>query len=287
VATRAIGAGQPPVKAFEEATGMTMEELTRALKGYRRLQRLGMRHPFPTPPPMTVTRLGPSADDLLLEQLRLLLSATGQADMPFLESVRRKAAKYPGDTLAELTLARAEFVMGDADAGRAVLKRRLEANAQDVDALILAGAGEMIAGDRKPETRVERYRAARGSFAKAYAINKEDFRPLYLYAASRSVESVYPNDNDLKALLEARALAPSVQEISLRTGLALLKRGDHKRAEIVLSPLVNNPHGGRGAAQAKALLQGAKLADGDIEKGSDGDDGAAPSQPATPAKPAG
>jgi len=288
-ATRAIGRGEPPVKAFEEATGMSMAELTKALRGYRKLSRLGVKNPFPTPPPMTVTQMPRSADDLLLDEARLIMAQKGRVDGEFLAAVRRKAAKYPGDALAELVLARAEFVMGDVTAGRAIMTRRLEAHPEDKEALILAGTGEVFAGIREPAARTERFRAARPLFAKAYAIDKQDFRPLYFYAMSRSIESVYPTDNDLKALLEARALAPAVQEISLRAGLALLKKGDPKRAAIVLGPVINNPHGGRAAAQAKALLAGARVSESEIESVGDEQETPPPTEPpaAQPAKPAG
>lgn len=281
-ATQAIAKGQPSVKAFQDATGLTMPQLTEALKGYRKLQRLGLKNPYPTPPPMTVTLMPKSADDFLLDDLRLILSPTGRVDGDFLASVRRRAAKYPGDALTETTLARAEFVMGDVAAGRAIMQRRMAASPGDKEALILAGSGELMAGMRDKNQRETLFRAARPLLAKAYAVDKADFRPLFAYALSRSIEAAFPTDNDLEALLEARALAPAVQESSLRAGLALLRKGDRTRAAAVLAPVINNPHAGRSAAQARALLDGAKVSEGDIE--AEGDEAAPPEPSQPPAK---
>ena len=281
-AVQAIAAGEPPVKAFETATGMSMADLTKALKAYHQLQIITIRDPNKVIPAVTVTALPKSADDLLLANLRLILSPTGRVDGEFLADVRRKAAKYPGDVLAERTLARAEFVMGDVAAGEAIMKRRAEAGTPDYEDLLLAGTGQLMAGMRNPATREARYRAGRPLLAKAYQLDKDDFRALYAYELARSIEAGYPSDNDLNALLEARHLAPAVLETSLRAGVALLQKGRREEAAHVLAPVINNPHGGRSAASARALLSGAPPGQAEIAP----DDGAEePTQP-PPAKPA-
>jgi tetratricopeptide (TPR) repeat protein len=253
-ATREIADGADPVKALEAATGLTLAQLTSALRGYRELQIISLTGNMPPPPSMTVTTLPRSADDLLLDNLRLILSPTGQVDAELLADVRRKAAKHPGDRLAETTLARAEFVMGDVAAGEAIMQRRLAAAPQDAEELLLAGTGQLMAGMRDAKSREDRYRAARPLLIKAYQLNDSDFRPLYAYALSRTVEPVFPNDNDLNALLEARRLAPSVMEMSMRAGVALLQKGRKDEAMRMLAPVLNNPHGGQAAARARELL---------------------------------
>lgn len=256
-ATRAIASGVAPVKAMQDATGLDMAQLTKQLKAYRKISVLTIKDPMKgVAPVVTVSVMGRSADDFLLDNLRLILASTGRVDPAFLGSVRRKAAKYPGDALAEMTLARAEFVMGDVAAGEAIMKRRLDAQPQDLETLLLAGSGQVMAGMRDRAGRQAHYRAARPLLAKAYALNKSDFRALYAYALSRTVEPTYPSQNDLNAWLEARELAPAVGENALWAGMALLARGERERAVAVLTPLLNNPHGGAVAAQAKALIDG-------------------------------
>lgn len=256
-AITAIAGGAPPVEAFQAATGMDSRELTRVLRRYDKLQLYLVRDPLKTPPAMTVTRLQPSADEFLLDHVRLLFSRTGRLDQGFLDSVRRRAARLPDDPFAQRTLARAEYVMGDVAAGEAIMKAQLAARPDDLETVLLAGMGQVLAGLREPQNRQQRFRAGRPFLAKAYALDKRDFRPLYAYGLARSVEPEFPTDNDMTVLLEARALAPSVQENSVRAGLALLKVGRKDDARKVLAAVINNPHGGGFAARARALLEGA------------------------------
>lgn len=282
-AIKAIADGKDPVKSMEVATGASLAELTASLKRYRKLQILGIRNPA-LAPTMTVTTLPRSADDLLLDSMRLVLAPTGRVDPEFLAGVRRRAAKYPGDRLAEQTLARAEFVMGDVPAGEAIMKRRLDARGDDVEDLLLAGTGQVMAGMRERDQREARYRAARPLLAKAYQLDKRDFRTLYAYALSRSIEQAFPTDNDLAALTEARDLAPAVQENSFRLGMALLRKGRRDDAARILAPVINNPHGGRAAAQARTLLNEGRLGVLDLEEPEDEAPApaAAPTPSATP-----
>jgi hypothetical protein len=284
-AIRAIAAGKDPVKSFETATGKSMEELTQALKKYRQLQILGIKNPGAAVP-MTITTLPKSADDLLLDNLRLILTSTGEIDADFVAGVRRKAARHPGDAFAEQVLARAEFVMGDVAAGEAIMKRRLDANPNDFEDLLLAGTGQLLAGMRDPKQRDARYKAARTPIAKAYGMNKGDFRPLYAYALARSIEPNFPTDNDMKALLEARYLAPAVQELSWRAGMALLRKGRRDEAALMLAPVINNPHAGRAAARAREMLNSGRIGVLDLDEPEDEEEPTPPPPGQPPAKPA-
>ncbi len=278
-ATRAIAAGEAPVKAVQTAAGKTMLQLTEALRAYRKLPNYEIKLTALPTPAMTVTAMPASADDLLIDAQRLILAPTGRVDAEFLAEVRRKAARYPGDALAERTLARAEFVMGDVTAGEAILKRRLAENSGDVEDLLLAGTGQVLAGIRDQPRRLERFRAARSLLGKAYQLDKADFRTLYAYAMSRSVEPTYPTENDLTALTEARSLAPAVTEISLQLGLALMRKGRREDASRVLAIVLNNPHGGADVARLRAMLdQSDATKTGKFDFGGTGD----PQPPAQP-----
>ncbi|WP_374468984.1 hypothetical protein [Phenylobacterium sp.] len=255
-AIRDTAGGMEPAKAFWTATGLDQQTLTRELRAYRKLNRLLVpRSKLPTPK-VTVTRMPDSADDLFFDHVRLLLSETGKTDPAFLAQVRARAARHPDDVFAQSTLARAEFVMGDVAAGEALVRRLRAAHPDDYEVMLLEPTGQWLAGLREPAMREARWRAARPLFAKVHAVNKTDFRPLYGYAVTRTLEPTFPTDNDIGVLLEARALAPPVQESSFRAGVALLKKGRREEAEKVLGPVINNPHGGAQAVRARALLEG-------------------------------
>jgi hypothetical protein len=256
-ATRAIAAGEAPVKALEKAAGMSVAELTKVLKKYQRKQVLTVTN-FHVNPQVTVTALPASADDLLLDEARLQISDVGQPDPGFLAEVRAHASRYPGDRLAELTLAHAEFTFGDVAAGEKIVNRWLAAQANDVELQRLAGVGQMLAGKRRPAERDERFRAARAYLAKAAQLDPKDYRPLLAYAETRRIEPNYPTDNDVNVLLKAHRLAPAVATTSLMAGEALIRHNERDAAIRILASVANNPHGGSYATQAKALISGAE-----------------------------
>ena len=258
-ATAAIAAGQDPVKALEEATGMDMATLTKALRGYRKLPIYTLTEFAAVTPQVTITPMPASADDFLLVGLRLAGASPREPDMALLADVRRRAARWPGDRLAELTQARVEFLYGDVTTGEAIVTRRLAADPKDLEFLLAAGVGQIVAGQRDLANLAGRLRNARGYLIDAYKVDKADYRVLLAYTLSRQLEPGYPNGNDLNALLEARALAPSVQETSVLAGAALLKHGRRDEAVKLLSIVGNNPHGGPMPAQARALIAGKSL----------------------------
>jgi Flp pilus assembly protein TadD len=261
-AIRAIADGADPVKAIETATGQSLDDLTHKLQNYDRIHELRIATTtFNMNPKVTVSALPASAEDLLLDSLRLEHSGPAKEDAAFVEQVRKEAARHPGDRFAEMVLARLEFTYGDVAAGEAIVKRLLDANPDDVGVLRLAGEGQILAGRRDPAHRVDRFRAARPMLIKAYGLNSEDFRVLYQYVVSRTVEPNYPDDNDLKALFAARSLAPAVPEISLMTGEALIRQGRRDDAAKVLAMVANDPHGGSEGVQARALIAGKSLAE--------------------------
>jgi hypothetical protein len=256
-ATQAIAAGENPVKALEAASGKPLGELTRGVRLYKKLALFVIKDPLPNPPEIKVTQLPPSADDLLLYKLRLERGGPSPQDAQILAEVRARAAKWPGDRIADLILARAEFALGDVAAGEAIVKRRLEQDPKDVETLLVAGLGQLQAGDRDPSQLVDRYQAARPLLIRAYDLGQDDYRTLLNYVRSRSVEPEFPNDNDINALLTARALAPTVKTSSLMAGELLLSRGRRPEALAVLSIVANDPHGGEIAKRAQALIDGA------------------------------
>jgi hypothetical protein len=248
----AISKGEDPVKSFETATGHSIDELSRSVKKHTSLPVFLVKVQEPAPP-MSVTAMPPSADDLLLDKARLLLTSPGERNDAYLASIRKKAAKYPGDMLAEQVLAKAEFIYGDVSAGEAIMQRRL-AQGETFEDLLLASTGQVIAGLRRPDERLERFRAGRALVARAFKINADDYRVLYLYAYARSVEAGYPTDNDVSAWLRTYDLAPSVEISALRAGMVLLKKDRRAEAEPILKRVANNPHGGAAARVARNLL---------------------------------
>lgn len=282
-ATAAIAKGENPVRALETATGMKLDQLVHKLKRYTKLPIYNLTNPVQAPQ-VTTTVLPASAEHFLLARARLQTSEVGARDDPFVAELRRRAALYPGDRLAEMTLAHAEFLMGDVSAGEAIVQRRMAADPKDVEALRLAGRGQVLAGERFAKEREARFAAARALFGKAYQLDQRDYRILYQYAYARTAAANFPTENDIEALTQAYLLAPSVQEVAFIRGVALLQSGQKAAAMQALSRIANNPHGGPMTARAKALIEGKSLTEANAAAETP-DETALPS-PASPAPPA-
>jgi len=259
-ATKAIAAGADPVKAIEQASGLTTVQLTGRLHGYRQIHIASFAGRPPGPEPkVSMNEVPDSAGDFLLDRLRIGVADAKKPDAGYLRELRARAKKVPGSEFAQLTLASAEYLYGDPTAADAIVRPYLAARPDDRDALATAGIGKTMAGERFAERRAELFHEARPYLIGAYAADKDDYRVLFAYATSRAIEPDYPNDNDIKALLEARAIAPSVQEISLAAGAALMKRGQADQAKPILAAVANNPHANRLARAAKAVMEGKTL----------------------------
>lgn len=255
-ALRRIAAGEAPAPAVYKALGMDPAALTKALQAYITVKPAIRRMPNPlsTPPVVSLSKLPPSADGLLLESQRLIDGVPWNEQAAFLTMTQGQAGRFPGDRFADLTLARAEANFGDAEAAQAIVGRWLATAPDDVDILRAAAEIHLAAARRDPERRKDHLRAARPYLAKAYERAPDDFRVLYDYVFTRTVEPGFPDENDIDLLLRACRLAPSVPSIPIFAAQALIYRGRKEEARQLLLPIAHAPHGGWTSAQAKRLI---------------------------------
>lgn len=257
--TVAVSGGADPVTALETALGMDLTAAEKTLRTYLR-STPGIRYDRPerAPVSLTLTVLPPSADALLLEGQRLKSGVPKAEQAAFLQLIRDRAARFPDDRLAQLTLARAEVTFGDRSAGEAILTRRLAVDARDVDALWLMALSRLFAGNADRANRAALYAEAGPWLGKAFAVDPNRYQILFDFAQSRSLTPGYPSDNTLTVLLKAHDLAPQVAPVTLGTARALMKRGRFDAAIALLTPLANNPHGGALAGVAQRLIAQAR-----------------------------
>jgi hypothetical protein len=254
---KAVGDGADPVKAMQDVTGMdlvTFEKKLRAYVGGRLTFQVLTRSGF-TAPQITVTALPDSADGLLLAYQRMKRGLSAEEGKAFVDStIRPRAAKYPGDRLADLTLAYGEIWFGDAAAGEAILQRMLLADSKDADALRLLGISRVNQiEDDQDNARALLVEAGR-YLARSHAAQPGDYRTLYYYAITRQTERDYPSENTLSVLSTAYDLAPQVASVRMLFARALIDNEEWAEARVVLIPLANSPHGGEGAAAARRML---------------------------------
>jgi Flp pilus assembly protein TadD len=251
----ALNRGQEPRAAFAASFGKTPAELQRELQTYafrgltfRRMDRASIART----PQIEITRLPPSADDLVL--LEAALRIDGHEPAALLARARQQAARHPGDALAKRILAHAEALHGDGEVAQRLLTELLAATPNDVELLYLRGMRDLVAGERDAEARPARFRQARIWFARAHRVNDRHFPTLYRYVQTFTQEPAFISDNNSEVLLLAHTLAPQVPEIRMNAAAMLLARGEFDLAASLIRPLASTAHESGYSGIARALL---------------------------------
>lgn len=285
----AVAKGGDPVKSMTDVTGLSMEALEQTLRRYARsgLKITQFNRGGFAPPLITITTLPPSADDLLLPRVQIVSQYYKEAPPGFLGMIQRRAAKYPGDQLATLTLGQTEAELGDDLKARKLLGDWIAAHPDDAEAMYVLGVALYDdAFERDPEEDVKKDDPAKKDdkarkeedeataepkirkvadkalmaeaeswLKKASVLAPNDYRILYAYAQARRFSGSYPSAADQDYLIRAYKQAPQVVGLRFELIQVLMANRHWREARALLAPLVNNPHGGQTAAAAKGLLQ--------------------------------
>ncbi len=253
-----IMAGEDPVSAAQDATGRTPTQLQSDVHTY--LLRMTYRwqdKDFP-PAPVTITRLPPSARDLIWLDLRLSRFVPEEKRAANLAEAQAAYERHPGDDLAARVLAQAHMDMQQDAQAVAVLDRFLATHPDEPLALRMKAIALMNQGDEDETRTTETYAEAQRALAKAYAAAPLDYRVYMAMARNRRQQAGYPTENDLEVLLLGSELAPQVLDLRVNAAQALMSHGRHEEAIAYLTPVANNPHGGASLAPVRALLNEAR-----------------------------
>lgn len=258
----AVRDGASSLDAVQPAFGMTPEELERAIRRYRSGTMPYAVYPTPPMPPveMKIDILPPSADTLFPLYIRFNYPQRGPDGPTVLARVRDQAARWPQDRLARMTLAKAEYQLGDAAASEAAFLAVLTDDPADEEALRWMAKLRMRAAataqeTNDTETRDRLQRQARAFLGRAMNADPDDYRIYLALGRSRRTAAGYPDDNDLATWALAAQLAPQVGAVRWEAAEAFSRAGRNDEAIALLLPLANDPHGGAGAARARQRLQ--------------------------------
>lgn len=202
--------------------------------------------------PVAVEPLSPGAAEMMPHRMRLKVGVA-KTDQPALtDAIRVVAARHPGDPMAQVTLAEAEFEAARYAAAEAAADRALAASPQLIDAMIYKGRAilEQAAVGEKGKSFAD----ARSWFSKANKQDSEDPEPLMLFHQAFARDSGRPTPNAIAALHYASNLAP--QDIGLRMQSAYQYLRDNKPAEArkALVPIAFDPHGRAASKSAQAAI---------------------------------
>tara|TARA_R110002051_G_scaffold133132_1_gene206601 strand:+ start:5888 stop:7456 length:1569 start_codon:yes stop_codon:yes gene_type:complete len=253
----AVASGADPIAALDGTIDRTPSELQGDLQSYlRRITYFTVPMALPTAE-VTVSVMPTSARDLIWLDLRVDRFVAPADKAELLDRIRSIAARYPGDRLAGIVLAKIQLSNDDPRAAEATLAPILVAAPADADALRLTARARMTqaaADEIDPAERDHLYAQARTLLGRAYRSDPEDYRILMALADSRMRAFDYPTDNDLDTLDVAVQLAPQVSTVRYRAAQALMARDFYPEVIALLEPVANNPHGGDSLAPVRALL---------------------------------
>ncbi|HEX8655161.1 MAG TPA: DUF1570 domain-containing protein [Allosphingosinicella sp.] len=251
----ALARREEPRAAFRASFGMDANDMHDQLQRYAtrplNIVRLD-RSSVARPPQIVITRMPPTADDLMLFHAGMSLGSKPDAG----ELARARRAARGGDPFARRVLAEAEVFAGDGAAAEQLLTELLAASPNDAELLYLRGMRHIVAGRAlQGDERLAQLRLARPWFTRAHRADPGHFPSLFRYVQTFSADPNFTSDNNTNAMLLALQLAPQVGEIRLAAGSMLLLRGEYAEAERLLQPLGSTAHGGPQAVKARTLIQ--------------------------------
>ena len=235
-----------------------LKQVDRELNGY--LQRGRMKYVKLAgtkfqPTVITVRPLSEGASKVIMLRVQSKRGVDNKTAEPLAAQVRAIEAQFPGDELVEVTLAEAEIDAGHVDASEAAADRVLKANPENAKGLIFKGRA--IAERSKGlggEARHSGFEGARHLFIAANKIDTEDPEPLMLFYSSFVIEGIRPTANAIAALHYASDLAPQDEAVRMTSAAAYLADGKPAEARHALTPIAYDPHGGKLAALAQAMI---------------------------------
>jgi Flp pilus assembly protein TadD len=253
----AAARGETPRQAFATGFATPVADLERSLRSYSKSAMSYTRFKRASeasPPAVAVTRLPPSADDLLL--LRATMEIRPQDEAGLLAKVRAAASKHD-DEFARRVLAQAEALHGDPPKADSLLGSLLAARPDDAELLYFKGMRHLRVARDSADGEAE-YRLARTSFARAHKANPNHWQTLLRYAEALRADERFVSDNTINILLLASELAPQTQEGTMNAAQLLITRKRWEEAERLLLPLTGDPHNRGLAEAARGLLEAAR-----------------------------
>lgn len=252
----ALAKGADPLKGFETAFGMTLQQFQTALFDYSRSSNIGYQRLTWSPPPaqITISPMPVSADQLLILDFATRADIS-RAGSRLLDEVRRAAATAPpGDVYAETALLRAEAHLGEVQPALALLSAALATRPDDAELLYLRGVAlhrAASAKDLDPAQAAALRKTARITLARAHQLAPDDYRILF----GHTIVAEKPlSDSEYDVAKRALDLAPQVSDIALATARYEIERNDVVAARALLQRIAANTHKRAAAIEAAEML---------------------------------
>jgi len=245
------------VEALQKAFGLSDSQFDAELRAYFSHEKVGvieLTSLVLVTPRVSVRELPPSADALLLSDLRMDLGISDEETQKLLEDIRVKARRF-ADEDARLTLARAEARYGEAGRAVELLRTLADQDPPSRGALLELALLRLSSKQDDEGERLASDREARTLALRANRLVPSDPQALYLFYESFIHEPNGPTQNALDGLEEAYQNLPQQREVAASLVYELLRRHDTERAVGILRPIAYAPHGGKASEWAQARLK--------------------------------
>ncbi|MEO0420471.1 MAG: DUF1570 domain-containing protein [Pseudomonadota bacterium] len=179
-----------------------------------------------------------------------------KAALDLLPAAQSIAKRYPDDAHALAALAEAEYDAGHDDAAIAAADQALAIDRTVKNALVQKGYAlfRKAKAVEEPTARAEAYAAAMRPFETLNTLEADHTQPLIFYYRSYAERGASVPDDAKLALERATQLAPFDQELAIEVAVMRARDGDQDIAEYLLAPVAADPHGGREARIAQAMI---------------------------------
>lgn len=253
----ALADGKPSARAASDAFG-DLRELGRDLDGY--LQRRTMSYlKIPAASikvePITLRALTPGEEAVMMLRIRSKRGVDRKEAKELVPQMRKAAAPFPGDAVAQVTLAEAEYDAGNLKEAEEAADRAMAADPRLIDAYLYKGRVLMARALKAEDKDEETWRAIRKWFVSANRIDGNDPEPLVLYYSSFAAAGQTPTANAVVGLNHAYALAPQDRGLRLLAARQFLADGKADEARGALALIAYDPHAGGLASAATLVLE--------------------------------
>ena len=255
---RAVATGTDSLKAAEAIFG-DLDRLEKELRKYGRERSMaGMRLPSSAISigAITTTKLSKSHAAIMDVIIRSKRGVSRKDAVELLPIAQDIATRYSEDADVFAALAEAEYDAGNDDAAIAAADRAIALDPKTKNAFVQKGYALFRKAKTIEDTaeREKAYDIAMRPFEELNALEADHTQPLIYYYRSFAERGASVPDDAKFALERAAQLAPFDQGLAVETATMLAMDGRSDIARFLLRPVSADPHGGRQAAIAQAML---------------------------------
>lgn len=247
--------GETSTDAAQEAFG-DLDQLGKDLDRYlkqRRMMTFNLKPDWLTVGEVSIRELSEGEADIMPLRMRSQRGVTREEALELLPDVQKVAKQYPNDPAVLTVLAEAEVDAGNNAAAIAAANAAIALDPKQRNAYVQKGYA-LFREAIDAEDPDSAYKAAMAPFSALNALENDHPLPLIYYYRSFVARGKEPPEQARHALERAAELAPFDHGLWVNVGAMQAAEGKIALAKESLSPVAANPHGGRTAVRAEALI---------------------------------